>query len=45
MVGVWGIYGLVLSIIILVSVISVGESYFEFSGLLYLCVGVCCGMV
>lgn len=44
MAGVRGIYGLVLSIIILASATSAGESYSEFSGLLHLCAGVCCGM-
>ena len=43
MAGVRGIYGLVLSIIILASISSAGKEYTEFSGSLHLCAGICCG--
>jgi len=44
MAGVRGIYGLVLSIIILASAMSSQEHYSEYSGLLHLCAGMCCGL-
>jgi len=44
MAGVRGIYGLVLSIIIIASALSARDAYSEFSGLAHLCAGICCGM-
>jgi len=43
MAGVRGIYGLVLSIIILASISSAADDYSAFSGLTHFSAGLCCG--